>query len=258
MKANDHHQTRLMLPMKTHDHTDACACAHAHAHAHWLAKPHLAHLMSPSIRRKCRGVLARKCEGVDFAGTDKMRALLLMPLQGRSAGKSTCKSTVQVLPCGIHIGIGAQQVGLLESELYRTSHACSDIQLPSPCICPFFLTRTVPLHVSISFRCSPSYSFSLSPSAVSCAPSFPNLFKLSRLYLEAPGGLSESRSLQVVCMHINLANDIAQKHTVLSTHFNNLKFCELRKNSVPAVGTFLPYSEDIKSTWCEFGGRSES
>ena len=178
--------------------------------------------------------------------------------QARSAGKSTCKSTVQVLPRGVHIGISAQQVGLLESELYRTSHACSDIQLPLPCICPFFLTRTVPLRVSISFHCSPSYSFSLSPSAVSCAPSFPNLFKLSCLYLEAPGGLSESRSLQVVCMHINLANDIAQKYTVLLTHFNNLKFCELRKNSVPTVGTFLPYSEDIKSMWCEFGGRSES
>ena len=88
MKANDRHQARLMLPMETH------------------AQPQVAHPMSPSMCRRHCGVLARKREGV--SGAEQMRALLLMPLLARSAGKPTRKLTVQVSPRGGQIGIASK------------------------------------------------------------------------------------------------------------------------------------------------------
>ena len=99
MKTNDCHQARLMLPMETH------------------AWPQVAHPMSPSMCRRRRGVLARKREGV--SGAEQMRALLLMPLLARSAGKPTRKLTMQVSPRGGQIGIAVQQGGLLKCELDR-------------------------------------------------------------------------------------------------------------------------------------------
>jgi len=73
--------------MKTHGH-----CQH-----------HIAHLMIPNIRHQPHRVLAQKCKGVDVAGAEQMRVLLLIPLQA-NAEKLTSKWTAWVLAGGGQLG----------------------------------------------------------------------------------------------------------------------------------------------------------
>jgi hypothetical protein len=74
MKTDGHLRAYLALPMKTYGHRQLC----------------LVHPESSSCRHQPLGVLARKCKGMGFAGTEQMEVLLPMPLQA-SAEKSNAR-----------------------------------------------------------------------------------------------------------------------------------------------------------------------
>jgi len=96
MKTNSHRQAHLMPPMKTRGHRQL----------------YQAHPMSPSILHWPHRVLTQNRKGVDVAGAEKMRALLLIPLQA-SVRKSTSKWMAQVPAHGGQPGNAVQQGRLL-------------------------------------------------------------------------------------------------------------------------------------------------
>jgi len=102
MKTNSHYQVHLMPPIKT--------CSHCQLY--------LAHPTSPSILYQPHRVLTQNCKGVDIAGTEKMRALLPIPLQA-SIRKSTSKWMVQVPAHSSQPRNAVQQGRLLQGELHH-------------------------------------------------------------------------------------------------------------------------------------------
>jgi len=205
MKTNGHHQMHLMPPMKTHDYCQL----------------YLAHPTSPSILHQPCGVLTQNCKGVDIAGAEKMRMLLLILLQA-SIRKSTSKWTAQVLAHSGQPRNAVQQGRLLQGELrhcmqkalaYRghislikSLHICScthqhhlacSLQFPTaitmqlalalpPLLSLYFFTYPFPFAALLLIY----FPFYLQLCPVLHHFPFPGLFKFSLLDLEAPGGLS--------------------------------------------------------------------